>query len=74
MLPLSVIIQRFPLAKAVALLTFIWGVVVILTVVVQDHKGLIVQRVALGVAEAPLAPAFVIITGMWYKKARLGLR
>lgn len=71
-LPFAILLQRFPIAKALSLIIFLWGVTVILTVVVKDYKGLIVQRVFLGLLESCVSPGFVLVTGMWYKKVRLG--
>lgn len=67
-LPFALLLQRFPIAKALSLIIFLWGVTVILTVVVKDYKGLIVQRVFLGLLESCVSPGFVLVTGMWYKK------
>lgn len=38
------------------------------TAAVQSYQGLLVQRFCLGVAEAGIAPAFSLITAMWYKR------
>jgi len=50
-LPLALILQRLPIVKTLAGFIFIWGVVCLLTVVVKDYKGLVVQRVFLGLTE-----------------------
>ncbi|KAG7095233.1 hypothetical protein E1B28_006007 [Marasmius oreades] len=55
----------------------IWGVVCILTVVVTSYRGLVVQRVFLGIVESSVSPGFVLITSLWYTKeeqtTRLGI-
>ncbi len=50
-LPISLLLSRFPLIRSLALCVFVWGIVCILTVVVTNYPGLVVQRVALGLVE-----------------------
>lgn len=50
-LPFALILQRFRVAKTLSFLVLLWGICVILTVVVTDYKGLVVQRVFLGLLE-----------------------
>lgn len=50
-LPIALILQRLPIVKTLAAFIFVWGVVCLLTVVVKDYKGLVVQRVFLGLTE-----------------------
>ncbi|GAA5827780.1 hypothetical protein JCM5353_006415 [Sporobolomyces roseus] len=76
-LPFALILQRLPLAKTLSACIFLWGVCVILTVVVKNYEGLVVQRVFLGVLESSVSPGFVMITTQWYRKSeqasRLGI-
>ena len=44
------------------------------TAAVQSYHSLLVQRFFLGVAEAGIAPAFSLITAMWYKRREQPLR
>jgi MFS family permease len=53
-LPFAFVLQRLPLARTLGIAVFLWGVVTILTVVVKDFKGLVVQRVFLGIVEVRL--------------------
>ena len=53
---------------------FLWGGVTVCTVAVESYNGLLVQRFFLGVAEAGIAPAFSLITVMWYKRREQPLR
>jgi MFS family permease len=53
---------------------FLWGGVTVCTVAVNSYQGLLVQRFFLGVTEAGLAPAFSLITAMWYKRREQPLR
>lgn len=45
----------------------IWGVVCMLTVTCTNYPGFVAQRVALGLMESFVSPAFVAITALWYK-------
>jgi MFS family permease len=53
---------------------FLWGGITVCTVVVHSYHGLLIQRFFLGVAEAGIAPAFSLITAMWYKRSEQPLR
>lgn len=53
---------------------FLWGGVTVCTVAVTSYHGLLVQRFFLGVAEAGIAPAFSLITAMWYKRSEQPMR
>ncbi|GJN71494.1 hypothetical protein PLICBS_005559 [Purpureocillium lilacinum] len=53
---------------------FVWGCVTTCTVAVKSYEGLLAQRFFLGVAEAGLAPAFSLITVMWYRRREQPLR
>jgi MFS family permease len=66
--------QRFPVGKYVAIVTILWGGVTVSTVAVKSYEGLMVQRFFLGVTEAGIAPAFSLITAMWYKRQEQPLR
>ncbi|KAG0646455.1 putative transporter [Hyphodiscus hymeniophilus] len=66
--------QRFPLGKYVAIMMFLWGGVTVCTIAVNSYQGLLAQRFFLGVTEAGIAPAFSLITAMWYKRSEQPLR
>lgn len=74
MLPGVYFSQRFPLGKYVSITMFIWGGVTVSTVAVNSYAGLMVQRFFLGFTEAGIAPAFSLITAMWYKRQEQPLR
>lgn len=66
-LPGALLFARLNLRWAAGTVVVLWGLVAILTVVVADYKGLIVQRVFLGLLESAVSPCFVAITALWYK-------
>ncbi|KAL1405363.1 hypothetical protein Q8F55_008994 [Vanrija albida] len=73
-LPVALVLTRLNLRYAAAAAVVTWGLVAILTVVCHNHQGLIVQRVALGLAESVVAPLFVAITALWYKPQEQAVR
>ena len=52
----------------------IWGAVNVCTCAVTSYHGLLAQRFFLGVTEAGIAPAFSLMTIMWYKRSEQPLR
>ncbi|KAH9943992.1 major facilitator superfamily domain-containing protein [Epithele typhae] len=67
--PTTLLIQRLPIGKYVGINTLIWGAVVALTAACTSFAGLMTVRVLLGVAEATISPAFLLITSSWYTRA-----
>ncbi len=63
--PTTFLIAQLPVAKYLAVNTFVWGIVVALTAACTNYGGLITVRFFLGVAEATITPAFVFITSTW---------
>ena len=53
---------------------FLWGGVNVCTIAVESYAGLLVQRFFLGITEAGIAPAFSLITVMWYRRCEQPLR
>lgn len=68
-LPIALVLQRFPLAKALSMLIFIWGVIVILTVTVTNFHGAVAQRFFLGIVESAVSPGFVL-RAEWFHSLR----
>jgi MFS family permease len=63
-----------PLGRFVALTSLAWAIVVFCTAGAYNFAGLMVARFFLGVAEGGISPAYVLITGMWYKKDEIPRR
>ncbi|OAG07511.1 MFS general substrate transporter [Paraphaeosphaeria sporulosa] len=72
--PTSYLIPRLPVAKYMAVNTFIWGAVVAVTAACTSYGGLITVRFLLGVAEATITPAFMFITSTWYTRDEIPTR
>ncbi|RYO88592.1 hypothetical protein DL766_007235 [Monosporascus sp. MC13-8B] len=66
--PTNMLLQKLPVAKYLAANVFCWGIVVACSAAASDFASLMVVRFLLGVFEACVQPAFIIMTGMWYTK------
>ncbi|KAI5968844.1 hypothetical protein CANMA_002018 [Candida margitis] len=71
--PASLILQRFPVTKAVSAFIIFWGMILALCSVPQ-YPGFVALRTILGMLESSVTPAFAIITSQWYKKDEQFLR
>ena len=72
--PQGYLIQQFPLPTVLGVNVLLWGVLSCCTAAVQDFVGATVVRTLLGVLEAVIAPALVMITTQWYTKRQATLR
>ncbi|KAF7541883.1 hypothetical protein G7054_g263 [Neopestalotiopsis clavispora] len=72
--PTTYLLRRLPIAKYTSINVTLWGIVLTLHAVVSSYGGLLTVRFFLGVFEATVTPAFVIITSMWYKQNEQGRR
>ncbi|OTB00748.1 hypothetical protein M426DRAFT_323993 [Hypoxylon sp. CI-4A] len=72
--PTTLLIARLPIAKYLAINTFIWGAVVALTAACSNYGGLITVRFFLGIAEATISPALMFITSTWYTRDEIPTR
>ena len=66
-MPWALVFARYPLAKTCSVCVLVWGLVCLLTVACHSYTGILVQRIFLGLTESAIPPAFVAITGLWYK-------
>lgn len=66
--PTNLLLQKLPVAKYLAINVFCWGVVTACSAAANNFVALMVVRFLLGVFEACVQPAFIIMTGMWYTK------
>ncbi|KAJ7045769.1 major facilitator superfamily domain-containing protein [Mycena alexandri] len=64
----SYFLVKLPLSKYLFFHVFMWGVVVAATAGATDFKGLITARFFLGIFEATVAPCFITITQMWWRR------
>lgn len=75
-LPMSVLVQRWKnkLHLFLGSMVMLWGVILMLTCIVTDWRGLYVQRFALGFVESAVSPGFVALTRQWYTKQEQPIR
>ncbi|QKX58986.1 uncharacterized protein TRUGW13939_06114 [Talaromyces rugulosus] len=71
------LMQRLPIGKYLGFNVFCWGILVACHAACRSYASLMVVRVLLGMFEASVAPALILITGMWWTKPeqsrRMGL-
>lgn len=72
--PVSMALQRFPVAKMSSLFIVLWGLILCLHATPANYAGFITLRTLLGIFESAVTPAMVIITGQWYKADEQFLR
>lgn len=72
--PMSIALQRFPVAKFVSVTIILWGLIICLHATPANYAGFVTLRTILGVLESAVTPAMVIITGQWYKADEQFLR
>ncbi|KAI0825979.1 major facilitator superfamily domain-containing protein [Irpex lacteus] len=70
----SYLIVRMPVAKYLFVNVFMWGAVVACSAAAHDFKGLITARFFLGIFEATVAPCFITITQMWWRRREQTMR
>ncbi|KAJ2986091.1 hypothetical protein NUW58_g5195 [Xylaria curta] len=62
------LLQKFPIAKVLGLNVVLWGVNITATAGAKNFAGAVALRAILGVFEAVISPALVLITAQWYTK------
>lgn len=72
--PVSYVLQRVSLTKAVGAFIVAWGFVLSMSAVPNNYPGFQTIRVLLGALESSVTPAFVIITSQWYRREEQFLR
>ncbi|KAK9771617.1 putative Major facilitator superfamily (MFS) profile domain-containing protein [Seiridium cardinale] len=68
-IPATYLMQRLPLAKFVAVMAMLWGIVVAMHAVCHDFGSLAAVRFLLGAIEVCTAPAAIYITSSYYTKS-----
>ena len=75
--PASYLAQRLPTGTVVSVFAVSWGIILLCTAAAQNFAGLAVCRFLLGIFEAVITPAFMLIVSQWYMRdeqpARAGL-
>ncbi|KAK0448676.1 MFS general substrate transporter [Armillaria borealis] len=72
--PTNLLMQKFPIAKYLAVNIFFWGVLLMAQAAAKDFKDMMILRILSGAAESTADPAFVLITGLWYTRSQQPIR
>ncbi|KAJ2969406.1 hypothetical protein NQ176_g8679 [Zarea fungicola] len=59
---------KFPLGKFISIMVFCWGAVLCGMTAATDFGGLMAARLLLGAFEASVAPTFIAVVQMWYRR------
>ncbi|KAJ7446263.1 MFS general substrate transporter [Mycena galericulata] len=70
----SYLLVKLPLSKYLFFHVFMWGVCVASTAAAKNFQGLITARFFLGLFEATVAPCFITITQMWWRRREQTMR
>lgn len=60
--------QQYPVSKVLSANVFLWGVILCCSAACTNFAGILACRIALGVCEAVIGPALIMITSTWYTK------
>ncbi|KAF2996016.1 hypothetical protein E8E13_001866 [Curvularia kusanoi] len=60
---------KFPIGKFVGIMVLTWGAILCGMAGATNFKGLMATRFLLGAFEAAVAPAFIAVVQMWYKRS-----
>ncbi|KAL2839738.1 major facilitator superfamily domain-containing protein [Aspergillus pseudoustus] len=72
--PWQLLLQRFPIGRLIGIMLFIWGAVCMLQAAVFNFSGFFAIRFFLGLLEAVVSPAFIILTSMLWTREEQSLR
>ncbi|KAF8913613.1 major facilitator superfamily domain-containing protein [Mucidula mucida] len=70
----SYFIVKLPIAKYLTVNVFLWGASVACSAAAKNFSGLMAGRFFLGILEATVAPSFMTITQMWWRRREQTMR
>ncbi|KAI4178211.1 MAG: hypothetical protein LQ346_007524 [Caloplaca aetnensis] len=73
-IPNAIILQRVPVAKWLGVNVVLWGIATACTAAAHDYPTLLTARIFLGIFEAAIAPALILISSQWYTKSEAAPR
>ncbi|OQD84169.1 hypothetical protein PENANT_c014G06597 [Penicillium antarcticum] len=68
------LLVKVPLAKFLAVSCLLWGISLSCMTAATNFGGLLACRIFLGIFEAGIAPAFIAVTQMWYRRREQPVR
>lgn len=72
--PAAYLMNRMPIGKYLGVTVVIWAIIIMCMAPCRNFSDLMAVRFLLGMAEASVAPAFTVITSMYYKREEQPLR
>lgn len=72
--PSTYLLQKLPIGRFTSVVTITWGAIVMTTPACTSFAGIATNRFFLGVTEASVNPAFVLIMSVWYTNPEQPLR
>ncbi|KAF2194413.1 MFS general substrate transporter [Zopfia rhizophila CBS 207.26] len=63
------LLVKLPIGKFTATMVFLWGAILCCMTAAHNFAGLMATRFLLGAFEASVAPAFIAIVQMWYRRS-----
>ena len=72
--PWLFLLQRFPVGRLIGTMLFFWGGVCMLQAAVFNFSGFFAIRFFLGMLEACISPAFILLTSMLWTREEQSLR
>lgn len=72
--PWNLILQRLPIAKVIGFMLFVWGAVCMLQAAVFNFSGFFAIRFFLGMLEACISPAWILLTSMLWTREEQPMR
>ena len=70
----GILLHSFSVSKALGSNIFLWGIILCCSAACHNTASIIAVRTLLGICEAVIAPALIVITSQWYVKAEAPLR
>ncbi|KAF5003271.1 hypothetical protein FDECE_10171 [Fusarium decemcellulare] len=68
--PQGFLIQKFPVSKVLGVNVVLWGTVICCSAAAQNFPGMTAARTLLGMFEAVISPALIMITSQWYTRSQ----
>ncbi|KAF2702979.1 allantoate permease-like protein [Pleomassaria siparia CBS 279.74] len=65
----AVLLVKLPIGKFIGVMVFIWGAILCCMTAATNWNGLMATRFLLGAFEAAVAPAFIAVVQMWYRRS-----
>lgn len=65
----AVMLVKFPVGKFISVMVLLWAIILCGMVAAHDFSGLLATRFLLGAAEGAVAPAFIAVVQMWYRRS-----